>query len=169
MDQSERLRHIQKQAIRYISKSKCVDASLRTMVVQATASKMSAPSSVALNGNPAAAYTAIAPVAIPGPSISRASCGVATGKGTNGEYLAILQAKQGGAICGSGSVNMGSEGGVITLPVPCIDMNAPPFTQQNMSDPYKSTCGPLTSEVYFPPKIFDGPGCTYSRITTPSG
>jgi len=165
MNQSERIRYIQEQANRYISKSKCVDSSLRTLVVQSAASKMVAPSSVSLNGDPAAAYAAISPVAIPGPSIIRASCGVAKGKGTNGEHTAIIQAKQGGAICGSDSV-VGSGG--ITLPVPCVNMNAPPFTQQNMSDPYKSSCG-TPSEVYFPPKIFDGPGCTYTRITTPSG
>jgi hypothetical protein len=163
MDQSERLRYLQK-TTRYISQSKCVDASLRTLIVQSAASKMAAPSSVSLNGNPAAAYAAIAPVAIPGPSIIRSSCGVAKGKGTNGEYIAILQAKQGCAIC-SDSV---SPSGGITVPAPCVDMNAPPFTQQNMSDPYKSSCG-TPSEVYFPPKIYDGPNCTYTRITTPSG
>jgi len=168
MNQSERIRLIEEQANRFVSRSKCTDSSLRTFVVQSAASKMSAPASIALScGVPAASYASITPVAIPGTAVSKTICGVAKGKGTNGEYVAILQAKQGGAICGSDSVDGGSQGGVITLPVPCIDMNAPPFTQQNMADPYKSSCGP-SSEVYFPPKIYDGPGCTYTRITTPS-
>lgn len=161
MNQSERIRHIEEQAKRFVSKSKCTDSSLRTFVVQSTASKMSAPASIALNGVPAASYNSITPVAIPGTAVSKSLCGVAKGKGTNGEYVAILQAKQGCAICPD---SLGS--GVITLPIPCIDMNAPPFTQQKMTDPYKSTCG--NSEVYFPPKIYDGVNCSYTRITTPS-
>ena len=165
MDQSERIRHLEEQAKRYVSRSKCVDSSLRTLVVQSKASKTSAPASVALScGVPAASYAAVVPVAIPGaPYESPARCGVATGKGTNSEYVGILQAKQGCAVCSTDS-----QGGTITLPVPCVDMNAPPFTQQRMDAPYIPPCKASTSEVFFPPKIYDGPGCTYTRITTPS-
>ena len=166
MDQSERIRHLQEQATRYISRSKCVDASLRTLIVQSKSSGGSAPASVALScGDPAASYTSISSTAIPGsPIIGKACSGVATGKGTRGEFINILQSKQAAAIC----CDTETQGGVIVLPVPCIDMNAPPFTQQNMSNPYIPPCRIPGNEVYFPPKIYDGVGCTYTRITTPS-
>jgi hypothetical protein len=48
-------------------------------------------------------------------------------------------------------------------------MGAPPFTQQNLSTIYTAPCTDPGKRDYFPRKIYDGPGCTYTRITTPSG
>jgi hypothetical protein len=161
MLQSERLRYIQKQATTYVSRTKCNDSSLQTLVVQAKASGIATPLTVALScGAPATNYA----TAVPTDSKSvRVACGgVATGKGTNREYIGILQAKQGCAICATESTTQG-----IQLPVPCVNQNAPPFTQQDMTNPYIPPCTP-GNNTFFPPKIFDGPGCTYSRNTTPS-
>jgi len=166
MNQSERIRHLEEQAKRVVSRSNYMDSYARTMlVVQPKASGTSAPTSVALNGIPAASYAAIVPVAIPGAAVIGKNCsGVARGKGTNGEYIGLLQAKQACAVCPD------VQGGVITLPVPCINMNAPPFTQSDMTKPDTWTKTPCVhNETYFPPKIYDGKGCTYTRITTPSG
>lgn len=166
MDQSERIRHIQEQATRYISRSKCMDSYARTMlIVQPKASGTAVPTTVPLScGIPAASYTSISPAAIPGaPTVPCSSSGVAKGKGTNGESIGLLQAKQACAL------QSDVQGGVITLPTPCIDANAPPFTQSDMTRPdtwTKTPCSP--NEVYFPPPIYDGEGCTYNRITTPS-
>jgi len=167
MNQSERIRHIEEQSKRIISRNKCMDSYARTMlVVQPKASGTGVPKTVALScGVPAASYAAVVPVAIPtGPTVPQGCGGVATGKGTNGEYIGLLQAKQACAL------NNDVQGGVITLPVPCIDQNAPPFTQSDMTKSDTWAAVPCVyNETYFPPKIYDGEGCTYTRITTPSG
>ena len=167
MDQSERIRHLQEQSKRFVSRNKCMDSYARTMlVVQPKASGTGAPKTVALScGVPAASYAAVVPVAIPtGPTVPQGCGGVAKGKGTNGEYIGLLQAKQACAL------NNEVQGGVIALPVPCIDQNAPPFTQSDMTKPDTWTKVPCVyNETYFPPKIYDGANCDYTRITTPSG
>lgn len=92
-----------------------------------------------------------------------------TGVGTGGEYINILQIAQGNAI---GPKVLPADTGarpVITLPVPVINMQAPPFTQQNLSTMYVAPCTDPGKRDYFPRPIYDGPGCTYTRITTPSG
>jgi len=144
---------MQEQATKYVSRNKCVDASLRTMVVQARASSVATPTTVSavVNQSGCAANATV------------------TGGGAGGEYLGILQAAQASAICACSGF---SDTGVvpqIVLPVPCVDMTKPPFTQQDTSNFYKVPCADPGKQDYFPPPIYDGPGCTYNRITTPSG
>ena len=50
MSESERIRLLQQQSVRYISRNKCVDSSLLTMTRQAAASKTVNPTSVAAAG-----------------------------------------------------------------------------------------------------------------------
>ena len=155
MSQSERLRLIQEQATRYVSRNKCVDASLLTMVNQAKASSVPTPGRVAITS-------------------TRDACsgqGTAAGKGANGEYIGILQAAQAAAFNAPCSTNKPADTGaipVITLPVPCINYNAPPFTQQNLSTMYVEPCTNPGKRDYFPPRVSNGPGCTTTKITTPS-
>ena len=153
MTQSERLRYIQEQATKYVSRNKCVDSSLMTLVKQSQASATAAPQTVAAvvsEGNCAANRTM-------------------RGKGTNGEYVGILQAAQASAICACSGVADTGVVPAIVLPVPCINQNAPPFTEQNLTSFYTPPCTNPGKIDYFPPPIYDGPGCTYNRITTPSG
>jgi hypothetical protein len=140
MSQSERLALIQQQATKYVSRSKCVDSSLQTMRVQSQASKTATPGSVAT------------------------FCGVARGKGTNGEYIGILQKAQGCAVCSDEP--QGPPG--IALAAPCLNQLAPPFTQQDLANPYITPCTPGNAS-YPQSKVFDPTGCKYARITTPSG
>ena len=156
MSQSERLRLIQEQSIKYVSRNKCVDSSLLTIINQAKASSVPTPGRVAL------------------PS-TRDGCsgkGTATGKGANGEYIGILQAAQAAAFNAPCSTNKPTDTGVlpvITLPVPCINFNAVPFTQQNLSTMYVAPCTDPGKRDYFRPYVSNGPGCTTNKITTPSG
>jgi hypothetical protein len=152
MSQSERLRHIQEQATKYVSRNKCVDSSLMTLVVQSKASQTAAPQKVAA-------------------VVDRADCptnATVVGKGTNGEYIGIMQKAQGCAICPSSGITDTGAYPKITLPVPCVNEGAPPFTQQNMSSFYTQPCTNPGNLNYFPPPVYDGPGCTFNRITTPS-
>ena len=156
MTQSERIRLIQEQANKYVSRNKCNDSSLQTMIVQAKASSTYTPQKV--QGSSGWGLTSSFNV-------------VATGKGTNGEYINILQAAQANAI-GAPCSNTPGDTGVtrtITLPTPCINYNAPPWTQQNMSSFYVAPCAIPGKNDYFPPFVSNGPGCTTTRITTPSG
>ena len=94
------------------------------------------------------------------------------GKGTNGEYIGVLQAAQAAAFNAPCSTNKPADTGVIsqiTLPVPCINYNAPPFTQQNLSTMYVAPCTDPGKRDYFPPFVSNGPGCTMNINRTPSG
>jgi len=153
MTDQERIRHIQEAAKKYVSRNKCVDASLITMINQAKASSVANPTTVRA-------------------VVNQGGCGtnaVVTGGGSGGEYFGILQVAQGCAICPDTAP---ADTGVvpqIVLPVPCIDMTEPPFAQQDTTNFYKEPCTNPGKRDYFPPPIYDGPGCTYTRITTPSG
>ena len=150
MTQSERIRLIQEQANKYVSRNKCNDSSLQTLIVQAKASSTYTPQRV--QGNSGCTV-------------------VATGKGTNGEFINVLQAAQANAI-GAPCSNTPADTGVtavVTLPVPCINYNAPPWTQQNMSSFYTAPCAIPGKNDYFPPYVSNGPGCTTTKITSPSG
>jgi len=153
MTDQERIRHIQEAANKFRARNACVDSSLLTMVAQAKSSRLAQPTSVSA-------------------VVNQGGCGTkatVVGNGAGGEYFGILQAAQGSAICAcSGPIDT-FVNPVITLPVPCVNMNAPPFTQQNLSTIYTAPCVDPGKRRYFPPKIYDGPGCTYTRITTPSG
>jgi len=159
MTDQERIRHIQEQANRFVSRNKCNDASLQTLINQSKATS-------ARSGNTLLSEATVSAV------VSSGGCArnvTVTGVGTGGEYFGILQIAQGNAI---GPAVAPADTGVvpmITLPVPCINMQAPPFTQQNLSTMYVAPCRDPGKRDYFPPPIYDGPGCTYNRITTPSG
>jgi len=153
MTDQERIRHIQAAATKYVSRNKCVDSSLMTMVAQAKASSVATPRTV-----PAV--------------VNQGGCGtkaVITGDGTGGEYLGILQVAQGCAICPD---TPPADTGVvrhIVLPTPCIDVRKPPFARQDLSgNIYVEPCTNPGKRDYFPRPIYDGPGCTYTRITTSS-
>lgn len=156
MTQSERIRLIQEQANKYVSRNKCVDASLQTMIVQAKASATTAPKTVQGQA---------------GWGLQSAFNVVATGKGTNGEYINVLQAAQANAL-GAPCSNTPGDTGLnpqIILPTPCINYNAPPWTQQNMSSFYTAPCVNPGKLDYFPTLQSNGPGCTTTINTTPSG
>jgi hypothetical protein len=150
MTQSERIRLIQEQANKFVSRNKCNDSSLQTLIVQAKASATYTPQRV--QGNNGCTV-------------------VATGKGTNGEFINILQAAQANAMGAPCSNTPGDTGvtRVVTVPTPCINYNAPPWTQQNMSSFYTAPCAIPGKNDYFPPRVPNGPGCTTTKITTPSG
>ena len=153
MTDQERVRYIQEQANKYVSRNKCVDASLLTMINQAKASSVAQP--------------AIVTGVITGGGCARIF--FITGGGAGGEYFGIMQKAQNSAVCACAGITDTGVVPVITLPVPCINMNAPPFTQQNLSTMYTAPCTNPGKRDYFPPPIYDGPGCTYNRLTTPSG
>jgi hypothetical protein len=158
MSDQERIRYIQEQANKFVSRNKCTDASLQTLKVQAQAGSQR-------SGNTAISAPTVAAV------MNKNGCAnnvVIRGGGTNGEYVGVLQIAQGNAIHPT-IPSAGAEIPVITLPVPCINMQAPPFTQQNLSTIYTAPCTNPGKKDYFPAPIYDGPGCTYTRITTPSG
>ena len=154
MSQSERIRYIQEQANKFVSRNKCVDASLMTQIVQAKASSVMAPKIVLGVQNQSGCAANV----------------VISGEGTGGEYINVLQAAQAAAI-GAPCSNNPTDTGVnpqITLAVPCINFNAPPFTQQNLSTMYVAPCVNPGKIQYFPPRVSNGPGCTTTKITTPS-
>ena len=153
MTDQERIRHIQEAAKKYVSRNKCVDASLITMINQAKASSVANPTTVSA-------------------VVNQGGCGtnaVVTGGGAGGEYFGILQVAQGCAICPDTAPADTGVTPQIVLPVPCIDMTKPPFAQQDVTNFYKEPCTNPGKRDYFPAPIYDGPGCTYTRITTPSG
>lgn len=158
MTDQERIRRIQEQANRFVSRNKTVDSSLQTLITQSAA------------GSQRSGNTLLEPATVSA-VMNKAGCAnnvTITGGGTGGEYFGILQIAQGNAInpripnADTGATPM------ITLPVPCINMQAPPFTQQNLSTMYIAPCTDPGKRDYFPRPIYDGPGCTYNRITTPS-
>jgi len=159
MTDQERIRHIQEASKKFVSRNKCVDASLMTMINQAKASSVAVPSST--------------PVSSVAPSVTAGtSCATniyISGVGTANDYSGILQKAQSSAICACSGVGDTGVTPKIILPTPCINMAAPPFTQQNLSTIYTAPCTDPGKRDYFPRKIYDGPGCTYTRITTPSG
>ena len=152
MSQGERIRRIEEEAKTYISRSKVRDSSELTSIRRAQASSNQIPTSVQdiqyVNG-----------------------CAMTVqikGKGTNMEYLNVLQAAESAAICCSADpsniVNLGTY-----VPAPCYDRNKPPFSQQNITIPsnvYIPACKPA-DEQYFP-QIVDST-CVYDRVITPSG
>jgi len=152
MSDQERIRHIQESATKFRARNTCVDPSLLTMVAQAKSSRIANPTTVSA-------------------VVNQGGCGTnatIVGNGAGGEYFAILQASQGSAICACSDPIDTFANPVITLPTVCLDMSAPPFTQQNLSNFYTPPCVDPGKRDYFPQKIYDGPGCTYNRITTPS-
>ncbi len=155
MSQSERIRHIQEQANRVVSRNRCVDSSLLTMQRQAQASR-----------------TNIAPVTVQNKIVENGCCRTVTirGKGMQMEYGGILQAAQGCAICPDVRPTDTGSSPVIILPTPCINETVIPFAQQNISTiypaPYIPPCTDPGNRQYFPEKPVrgDGPNCDYQHL-----
>jgi hypothetical protein len=113
MSQSERLRRIQEDGPRFISRAKVRDSSEYTHIQQARASKTHIPLTISTQ------------------------CATITGKGTNMEYLTILKRAEGAAICADPPVFPG-----VYVPGVGYDHTAPPFSQQNLSTAYKPAMKP---------------------------
>lgn len=152
MLQSERIRLLQEGATQFISRSKCVDSSLQTLIVQSRASQTSAPSTVPNK-------------------VDRADCptnAVATGKGTGGEYLGILQVAQGCAICPDVAPAGPGEVRWIRLPTVCPDYTRQPFAQQGISAqdpaPYIAPCTDPGKRDYLQPPLKRGESCNYRHL-----
>jgi hypothetical protein len=154
MSQSERIRHIQEQAIQYISRSKVRDSSELTHIRQAQASSTQIPDTVAdIQDSPDILSVGVRPRQV-----------VITGKGTNMEYIEVLQSAEHAAICGDQQTLQGAILGTY-VPSPCIDRNKPPFAQQDLTGSvYIPACKPAEGQ-YFPKKIT----CPYTRVPYPSG
>lgn len=130
------------------------------MINQAKASSIAVPSSMPVSS--------VAPSVTPGTSC--ATNIYISGVGSGNEYFGILQKAQSSAICACSGVEDTGVTPQIILPVPCIDMTKPPFAQKDTTLPfYTEPCVNPGKRDYFPPKIYNGPGCTYTKITTPSG
>ena len=152
MSQSERLRLIQEQATKYVSRNKCVDSSLLTMQRQAQASRTAAPTTVAavVSQNGCAANVVI------------------RGKGTNMDYTGILQAAQACAICPDNAPADTGVVPVVVLPTPCVNYDVQPFAQQNISTiypaPYVAPCTDPGNRQYFPVKPLRGDTCNNQHL-----
>ena len=137
------------------------------MVVQARASTVAVPVSAikAVTSKPVLQSTT--------PGVLTSGCNntnvYVTGVGTGRDYSGILQKAQSSAICACSGVADTGVTRQIVLPVPCIDMRRSPFTQQDLSgNIYVEPCTNPGKRDYFPPKLYSGPGCTYTMIRTPS-
>ena len=167
MTDQERIRYIQEAATKFVSRNKCVDASLRTMVVQARASTVAQPveSIQAVGSKPVLQSTT--------PGVLTSGCTTPniyiTGVGTGNDYSGILQKAQSSALCACSGFGDTGVTPQIVLPTPCIDMTKPPFAQKNTTAPfYTEPCVNPGKRDYFPAKLYSGPGCTYTMIRTPS-
>jgi hypothetical protein len=156
MSQSERIRHIQEQANRVVSRNRCVDSSLLTLQRQAQASK--AGPSVPVVGT-----TTV---------VEGGCCRTVTvkGKGTQMDYTGILQKSQGCAVCPDVAPADTGVVPVVLLSVPCINNSVIPFAQQNISTiyppPYVPPCTDPGNQQYFPVKPVrgSGPNCSHAHL-----
>ncbi len=154
MSQSERIRLIEEQARKVVSRNRCVDSSLQTMKVQAQASKVLAQTTIATS------------VGVDGCNRTL----VNRGKGANMEYGAILQSQQACAVCPTTAPADTGATPVVILPTPCVNYTTVPFAQQNISTiypaPYVAPCTDPGNRVYFPVKPVrgDDPNCKYEHL-----
>lgn len=138
MTQSERLRYIEKEANKYVSRSKPRDSSEITHFRQAQASGTKIPQSVSSKQLQGTVATRL-----------NTNCcqQQIKGKGTNMEFTQVLQSREHDAVCCSNPI---SQDGIIELPVPCIDRTKPPFAQQDLNkQTYIPACTPGFNQ-YFP-------------------
>lgn len=155
MSQSERLSAIQKlYTKKWVPYNKPRDASEITYMNQARAAA-GTPLIVSVSGK------------VADPSVTGKTCAAqvtARGKGVNGEYLGILMGKQGCVICShpDPGVNLG-----MTIPAKCLDEQVPPFTQQDLENPYV-VCKSSGFNKYFPEPDTCTSGCPKPRVVFPS-
>jgi len=143
MSQGEYIRRKQEEAKKYVSRAKVRDASEITFMNAARASKTVVPQRVIDKqnvGNDCATTVVI------------------QGKGTNMEYLSILQRAQACAVCSDVDpvVNPG-----MYVPTPCFDRSKPPFAQQDLSgELYIPACTPGFNQYIYP--------ATFNRTNCPT-
>jgi hypothetical protein len=152
MDESQRIRLLQEQSIKYVSRWRPRDSSEITLELQAKA---------------AAAYVVAQKVS--GTAGSSGCQFTAAGRENNSGFLAILQGKQGCAVCSDPGPTSSTVALGVEIPAPCNNYLAPPFTQQNLSTPYV-VCTTPANNYFFPPKASALPGCSnvQQRLFLPS-
>jgi hypothetical protein len=144
MTEGERIRRIQEEANRYVSRSKVRDSSELTFIRQAKASKNVIPATVSS-------------------MVTRDGdcCNVTIkGKGTNMEYLNVLQGARGCATCSDVEPSLLPG---IYIPAPCYDRSQPPFAQKNLSTGYVPACTPGFNQ-FFPTVPRRGETCNLPNL-----
>lgn len=154
MSQSERLSRIANETKRYVSRSKTRDSSELTHIHQAKASKVESPQIVQSAGLKVDAY---------GGTTAYSTIVTIQGKGTNKEYLNVLQRKEGCAVCDD---TVGTD----VLPgfyiaTPCYDRTKAPFSPLSVlsTASYKPTCSVPDPIQYFPPFVERGKTNNYKE------
>ena len=158
MSQSERIRRIQEEANRYLSRNKVRDSSELTLIRQAEASSVAAQQTVRAVINPHTSQQMTSYDGLP----DCAANVVFTGVGTQNDYSAILQKAQNCAVCSDDDPALNP---YIIRSVPCYNRLDFPFIQNNLSTPY--LCQTIGKTGYFP----QPPTCAASNniYYTPSG
>ena len=154
MSQSERLARIINENKNYVSRSKVRDASELTTIRQAKASSVEIPQLVQGTALKVDAF---------GVTTSYSTMTVTRGKGTNMEYLNVLQKKQGCAICAD---NVGTDvlPGIYVSTFTTYDRSAPPFAQKRIdSNTYTLPCKVADPVQYFPPFLERGDTNNYTE------
>jgi len=154
MSQSERLARIMNENRTYVSRSKVRDASELTSIRQAKASSVEIPQSVQGTALKVDAY---------GVTTSYSTTVTIQGKGTNKEYLNVLQKKQGCAVCAD---NIGTDvlPGFYVSTFTTYDRSAQPFAQKLLSTTtYTSPCKVADPVQYFPPFLERGDTNNYTE------
>lgn len=149
MSYSERLRYIMEEANKYVARNKVRDSSELTLIRQAKATSTTAPQTVAAVVNLHTSQQMTSYDGLP-------TCGanvVYTGVGTSNDYSAILQRKQGCAVCADDDPALNP---YIVQATPCYNRSGFPFVQSNVSSPVY--CKDPGFNVYKPP----GPPCAVS-------
>ena len=146
MSQSERLSRIMNENQKYVSRSKVRDSSELTSIRQAKASSVKTPTLVQSAGLKVDAY---------GDTTSFSTVVTIQGKGTNMEYLNVLQSKQGCAVCAD---NVGTDvlPGFYVSTFTTYDRTKPPFAQKDLATAENATCKVNDPVQYFPPFLERG-------------
>jgi hypothetical protein len=153
MSQSERLSRIMNENQKYVSRSKVRDSSELTAIRQAKASSVPIPQTVQGVGLKVDAY---------GVTTSLSTVVTIRGKGTNMEYGAIMQAKQGCAICAD-NVSTDVLPGFYVSTFTSYDRTKQPFSQKDLATAQNSVCKVADPVQYFPPVLERGPTNNYKE------
>jgi len=153
MSQGERLARIMNENQKYVSRSKVRDSSELTAIRQAKASSVPIPQTVQSVGLKVDAF---------GVTTSLSTVVTIRGKGTNMEYGAIMQAKQGCAICAD-TIGTDILPGFYVSTFTTYDRTLPPFAQKNLSTAYSEECKVPESARYFPPFLERGKTNIYTE------
>jgi len=142
MSYSERMRYIQEEANKYVARNKVRDSSELTLMKQAKATTTTAPQIVA-------AVTNLHTNQLMPPYQNQDSCAASVvykGVGTSNDYSAILQGKQGCAICLDDDPVLNQ---YIINATPCFNRYQFPFIQSVSSAAVY--CKDPGFNVFFPP------------------